>query len=113
MAFTSTNVTTKLAAVTLRKNILDWFRDIKALIQVDTTKSKKEALILLRLLVRAIQVFMVDEKANLFSSDKVALEMLQNEVIHFISNFEESDEISRLKKAKELETTAKTILQTN
>jgi|SRR3989338_1982840 len=112
MAFTSTNATTKLAAVRLRVNILDWFRDIKALIQVDTPKSCKDALILLRLLVRAIQVFMDDEKANLYKSDKIALEILQQDVINFISAFETKTEIERLKTAKSLEKTAQTILQT-
>ena len=113
MAFTTTEATTKLAAVLLRKNILDWFRDIKALIQVDTPNSSKEALILLRLLVRAIQVFMEDKKADLMKSDKVALEDLQANVVNFISILEEKDEIGRLREAKSLENIAKAILQTD
>ena len=113
MAFTTTNATTVESAVKLRDRILDEFRDIKALIQVDTKEGLKEGLVKLRRVVSAIEVFMDDEKANLYKSDKVALDILQREVINFISVFESKSEIGRLKEAKSLETTAKSILKTS
>ena len=113
MGFNTTNATTIVAAVKLRERILSEFRNIKPLIQVDTVKSLKEVLKKLRFIVKMIEVFMNDEKANLYKSDKVALDILQSEVVNFISVFESKSEIERLKIAVSLEKMAKDILKTD
>src|SRR3989344_2123887 len=114
MAFTTTNATTIVAAVKLRERILSEFRDIKPLIQLDTPKSLQEVLKKLRFIVNMIEIFMNDEKANLYKSDKIALEdLLQAGVVNFISVFESKSEIERLKIAVSLEKMAKDILQTD
>ena len=113
MAFTTTNATTLEAAVKLRSRIISEFRDIKPLIQVDTKKSLQDVTKKLRFIVSLIEVFMNDEKASLYQSDKIALDILQAQVVNFITVFEEKSEIERLKIAVSLERTAKNILETD
>ncbi len=113
MIMKTTNATTVEAAIKLRDRILSEFRDIKPLIQVETKRSLEEALKKLRFIVSMIEVFMNDERANLYKSDKIALDILQSQVVNFISVFESKTEIERLKIAVSLEKTAKNILQTS
>lgn len=127
MVLNTTNRSTISTAVNVRARIEADFIAIKQLI-IDNEKidNKNTEIILIRNIKqklsnihRAIGVFIKDEEKNLnrsdklaFESDKLALELLQSEVMNFIISVDQKTKKERLKETEYLLETAKLTLAT-
>ena len=109
----TSNVSTVNNAVKLRARIKQEFWKVLPLIQINTEKSLEEARRKLGFLYQLIERFMVIEKKSLLKSDKIALEYLQSQILHFLKEFEEISPTERLKTAKSLQRTAESTLETD
>jgi len=107
----TTNATTVEKAVELRERIMVEFKEILPLIRIDTAESSANVMKKAKFLFKAIGRFMDDEKENLFPSDLGALNILQSEIVKFITGFEKKGEIERLKEAKSMKNIAAAALE--
>ena len=102
-------------AVNVRASIENAFETIKQLIN----DNKNTEIILIRkvkqklgFIDNAINVFRKDEWKNLNDSDKLALDLLQSQVMNFIISVDQKNKKERLKETEYLLKTAKLTLTT-
>ena len=112
MVLRTTNATTIQVATKVRTRIGVEFTEILPLIQLNTQKSLEQAEKKLKFIYKLIQTFIVDEKGNLFSSDKIALEDLARDVIGLVSEFNKIDKVERLERAAGFQRRAAILLAT-
>ncbi len=116
MVLNTTNRSTQIAAVNVRATIEGTLEAIKQLI--NDNKNTETVLIRkikqkLGLIDRAINVFREDQKKILENtSDELALELLQSEVMNFIISVDQKTKSERLKETEHLLETAKLTLAT-
>lgn len=106
----TTNTTTVRKAVQLRERIQKEFTELLALIK---SSRDYEAIQKLGFLYRAIDVFVDDEKDSLLKSDRIALEILQEQVLKFKKDYEENTLAKRLAIAQSLQRMAENVLKTS
>ena len=115
MVLNTTNRSTISMAVNVRASIENAFETIKQLIN----DNKNTEIILIRkvkqklgFIDNAINVFRKDEWKNLNDSDKLALDLLQSQVMNFIISVDQKNKKERLKETEYLLKTAKLTLTT-
>ncbi len=110
MSLKTTNASTLSTAVNLRASIARVLEEIIVLLQINTKESLTKGSKKLTLLFKMIEVFKEDEKENLFSSDKVALEILNSQALELVKTLEEKSSKERLDAAMALKRTARATL---
>ncbi|GEM_PF-6412107 len=107
MSLKTTNASTIVSAVNLSQRIKKELNDIIPLIEIKTKGGLTEAETKLKFLIKLIGQFKRDEIKSLHKSDLVALDILFESVVNFVSNFEEKSNNERIETAQYLLVLAK------
>ena len=110
MALKTNNPSTVRNTVNIKARIERELEEIVTLIQLSDPQNQSKIHKKLTFIYKLLERFREDEKENLFSSDKLALDYLEGEVVEFIKKMEEKTTLELLAMAKSLQHATKNTL---